>query len=81
MSIQAIPSSSRFAALSVEVPAVAPVARTTDVAAAPAEALVHQPTPRFPWLSRLSQQLESAAGQRAAFPPVPPLGDNLNSSA
>jgi hypothetical protein len=36
---------------------------------------------RFPWLSRLSQQLESASQQRAAFPPAPSLGDHVDHSA
>ena len=37
--------------------------------------------PRFPWLSRLSQQLEAAAKQRPAFPAAPVLGDHLDRSA
>ena len=37
--------------------------------------------PRFPWLSRLSQQLEAAARQRPAFAPAPVLGDHLDKSA
>ena len=37
--------------------------------------------PRFPWLSRLAQQLEAASKQRAAFPPAPMLGDNLDKTA
>jgi hypothetical protein len=37
--------------------------------------------PRFPWLSRLSQQLADAAPQKAAFAPAPPLGDNLDHTA
>ncbi len=36
---------------------------------------------RFPWLSRLSQQLESAGGQRAAFNSAPVLGDHVDRSA
>ena len=36
---------------------------------------------RFPWLSRLSQQLESAGGQRAAFSSAPVLGDHVDRSA
>ena len=35
---------------------------------------------RFPWLSRLSAQLEAAANQRAAFAPAPVLGDNVDKS-
>ena len=34
--------------------------------------------PRFPWLSRLSHQLESASGQRPAFTPAPMLGDHVD---
>jgi hypothetical protein len=37
--------------------------------------------PRFPWLSRLSLQLEAASQQRAAFAPAPPLGDHVDQSA
>jgi hypothetical protein len=37
--------------------------------------------PRFPWLSRLSQQLASAAKQPPAFPAAPVLGDNVDKSA
>lgn len=37
--------------------------------------------PRFPWLSRLAQQLEAASKQRAAFPPAPVLGDNIDKTA
>jgi hypothetical protein len=36
--------------------------------------------PRFPWLSRLSQQLESAARQKPAFAPAPILGDHVDRS-
>jgi hypothetical protein len=36
---------------------------------------------RFPWLSRLSQQLESAVRQRAAFSSAPVLGDHVDRSA
>jgi hypothetical protein len=37
--------------------------------------------PRFPWLSRLSLQLEAASQQRAPFQPAPLLGDLLDRSA
>lgn len=37
--------------------------------------------PRFPWLSRLSQQLEAASQQRSAFGAAPELGDNLDRTA
>ena len=35
---------------------------------------------RFPWLSRLSLELESAAHQTARFAAAPELGDHLNQS-
>ncbi len=34
--------------------------------------------PRFPWLSRLSQQLEKASNQPSPFPAAPLLGDHLD---
>jgi len=34
--------------------------------------------PRFPWLSRLSAQLESVAKQKPLFASAPLLGDNLD---
>ncbi len=37
--------------------------------------------PRFPWLSRLSQQLETASGKRPSFPAAPVLGDHVDRSA
>ena len=37
--------------------------------------------PRFPWLSRLSTELEKASGQPAPFSPAPLLGDHLDSKA
>ena len=36
---------------------------------------------RFPWLSRLSDQLESSAPQKPSFASAPVLGDNLNKAA
>jgi len=65
-------------------PAAAParVSSASSSTAAPSDDKFKQPTPpRFPWLSRLAQQLETASNQRAAFPPAPVLGDNLDKSA
>ena len=46
------------------------------------DALTQQSAPpRFPWLSRLSLQLEQASRQKPAFAPAPILGDNVNRSA
>ena len=36
---------------------------------------------RFPWMNRLSRQLEPTATQRPAFPAAPALGDILDQSA
>jgi hypothetical protein len=64
----------------------APAPRKSGPAPAAESANVDQVTqqpmpPRFPWLSRLAQQLETASKQRAAFPPAPMLGDNLDKTA
>jgi len=66
--------------------AAASAAATARKSAAPEPTNVDEVTqqpmpPRFPWLSRLSQQLEAASKQRAAFPPAPALGDNLDKTA
>jgi len=62
-------------------PAV-PVRQGLSDAEVEIDKVTQQPLPpRFPWLSRLSQQLEAAAHQRAAFPSAPVLGDHLDQSA
>jgi hypothetical protein len=80
MSINGIPASSRVAA------PVTPVQASDAPARDPrASALIEidkktmQPVPlRFPWLSRLSTELEKAAGQPAPFGTNPDLGDRLD---
>jgi len=63
-----------------QVPRKAAAAAASD--AANLDQITQQPMPpRFPWLSRLAQQLEAASKQRAAFPPAPMLGDNLDKTA
>lgn len=37
--------------------------------------------PRFPWLSRLTAELEAAAKQRPTFPPTASLGNNIDKTA
>ena len=88
MSIPSISGVGRVATSTADTPASAtPSAANTSRpgTAAPAvtiDELTQQPVPpRFPWLSRLSQQLEAASKQRAAFPPAPALGDNLDKTA
>ena len=57
-------------------------ARASATAAAQPEQPFRTPTPpRFPWLSRLADELQSASNQRAAFAPAPVLGDHLDKSA
>jgi hypothetical protein len=36
---------------------------------------------RFPWLSRLTAELEPVARQKPAFPSAPALGENLDQAA
>ncbi|HWI12222.1 MAG TPA: hypothetical protein VNU48_12890 [Burkholderiaceae bacterium] len=88
MSIPSISGVGRVAPSAADTPASAiPSAATTARAgtAAPAVAIdefTQQPVPpRFPWLSRLSQELESAAKRRPAFAPAPMLGDHVDKSA
>ena len=53
----------------------------TDFASLGADlSLQNQPPTRFPWLSRLSEQLESTAPQKPAFPAAPVLGDLVDKS-
>jgi hypothetical protein len=37
--------------------------------------------PRFPWLSRLSRELEAASGQPSPYGTVPLLGEKLDKQA
>lgn len=88
MSINGISGITGFGALGPADHSAAPGAGMTLTAVAAAAA---QPNPddsaqqiapaRFPWLSRLSRALESAAQQPAAFSAAPELGDHLDRSA
>ncbi len=50
-----------------------------DAAAGTHDSAMASPkVPRFPWLSRLSQQLESAARSKPAFQSAPVIGDNVD---
>jgi hypothetical protein len=68
------------AAPSTEDPTALPsvrVASSTEVAST-----TGQPPPlRFPWLNRLSSELQAAARQIAPFAPAPVVGDNLTEEA
>jgi hypothetical protein len=59
-----------------------PVPVATTQAADQIDAFAKQPRPsRFPWLSRLTQILESATKKPGAFGAVPVMGDNVDESA
>ena len=46
------------------------------------DASTQQPKlPRFPWLSRLARELESASGKQPPYGSVPITGENLDSKA
>jgi hypothetical protein len=83
MSIPSISGVSRVAAhADTPAPTTQPARQEAVVSAAAVDETTQQPVPlRFPWLSRLSQQLESAAKQRPAFAPAPVLGDHVDKSA
>lgn len=83
MSINGIPQATRVAPSNTDTQ----VANPTSAAGKRSETgkvdeLTNPPVPpRFPWLSRLSQQLEAASRQRAPFESAPVLGDHLDKSA
>jgi hypothetical protein len=86
MSIPSINGIGRVAAATADTPA--PTLTTTASRQSPPpgeveiDKFTQQPKPlRFPWLSGLSHQLESAAQQRPAFPAAPVLGDHVDKSA
>jgi hypothetical protein len=63
-------------------PAIAASGKSPAASESEADSGLQTPKPpRFPWLSRLSQQLADAAPQKAAFAPAPALGDNLDRTA
>ena len=82
-SITSIAGVDRIPASTADSPATATgVRRPSAPPAAEIDNVTQQPLPpRFPWLSRLSQQLESAARQRPAFAAAPMLGDHVDKSA
>ncbi len=85
MGLSSISGVGRAATSTADTPAAAPTqSRERDAAVTPpkVDEVTQQPLPpRFPWLSRLAAQLESAAKQKPAFPPAPVLGDHLDKSA
>jgi hypothetical protein len=60
----------------------ASVASAVAASASALDRLTQQSPPaRFPWLNRLSHELELAARRRSAFSAAPTIGDSLDQSA
>ena len=79
MSISGISGNLRISPSASSVPAVDPIPRDPLAPLVQIDAKTQQPVPlRFPWLSRLSTELEKAAGQPAPFGNNPELGDRLD---
>ena len=82
MSIPGITATTRIAPTVADTPtATAPVRQSSSLPEIEIDEVTQLPVPpRFPWLSRLSQQLEHAAPQKPAFAPAPVLGDHIDRS-
>ena len=83
MSIRSINGVGRVSSINADTPAPATPARQSAATPSPElDQLTQAPVPpRFPWLSRLSQQLEAAAKQRSTFRCAPVIGDHIDKSA
>ena len=87
MSVNGVTPNGRVSALTADTPTPANFTRTAVSESIHAkggepESPLETPRPvRFPWLARLSTQLEAAANQRAAFAAAPVLGDIVDKSA
>ena len=63
-------------------PSSATAASAVAASATALDRLTQQSPPaRFPWLNRLSHELETAARQSATFPAAPMIGDSLDQAA
>ncbi|MEO8060925.1 MAG: hypothetical protein ABI671_21685 [Burkholderiales bacterium] len=86
MSVNGVTQTGRVSPLTADTPTPAQFTRTAlsesiNGPNAETESLHEAPRPmRFPWLTRLSTQLEAAANQRAAFAAAPVLGDVVDKS-
>ena len=86
MSVNGVTPNGRVSALTADTPTPANFTRTAvsesiNGSNTNPESLHETPRPvRFPWLARLSTQLEAAANQRAAFAAAPVLGDIVDKS-
>ena len=97
MSISSVPGAGRVSLQNADPPAAStpiavaaanatatspPATPTSGVADAAASDTTNKPPPlRFPWLSRLSAQLEPVARQKSPFTAAPMLGDHLDRAA
>ncbi len=95
MSISSVPGIGRVSLQNADPPAVgspsvnttataiaSPAMPTGDVPDAAASDSTNKPPPlRFPWLSRLSAQLEPVARQKSPFTAAPMLGDHVDRAA
>ena len=85
MSINSITGTGRVSPAAAGMPAPAapaPVRASATALKPELDAVTHQPVPpRFPWLSRLTQQLGHAAKQPPGFSEAPILGENLDRAA
>ena len=87
MSVNGVTPNGRVSALTADTPTPAHFTRTAvsesvQRKTVDSESLHETPRPmRFPWLARLSTQLEAVANQRAAFAAAPVLGDIVDKSA
>lgn len=86
MSVNGVTPNGRVSALTADIPTPANFTRTAvsesiNGKSTEPESLLDTARPvRFPWLARLSTQLEAAANQRAAFAAAPVLGDIVDKS-
>ncbi len=93
MSISSVPGTGRVSLQNADPPAasspsasananVTPATTTSGEPDAAASDSTNKPPPlRFPWLSRLSAQLEPVARQKSPFTAAPTLGDHVDRAA
>lgn len=84
MSISSVQSAARVSSPSADPPAAAHASAASEPflqhgGLVEVDQSTHQPLPpRFPWLSRLSAELEPVARQKSPFTAAPMLGDHVD---
>ena len=82
MSISSVNSAGRVSSPTADPPATDPATPQAGVrhdGLVEIDDMTNQPLPpRFPWLSRLTAQMEPVARQRSPFTAAPMLGDHLD---